>query len=46
MAIFRFFKMLAADILNFGNYNFLTVGLLNIDELRHHAKFRGDRANS
>ena len=37
MVIFRFFKMAAATILDFRNFEFLT-------ELRHHAKFRRNRS--
>ena len=43
MAIFRFFKMAAAAILDFRNYTFLTVGHVMIVD--RHAKFRGDRSN-
>ena len=39
MADFRFFKMAAAAILDFGNFEFLTVGTLKRVELRLHAKF-------
>ena len=39
MADFRFFKMAAADILDFGKFKFLTVGRLNRVELRERAKF-------
>ena len=39
MADFRFFKMAAAAILDFGNFKFLTVGTLKRVELRLHAKF-------
>ena len=43
MAIFLFFKMAAAAILDFRNFKFLTVGALKRVELRHHAKFRRNR---
>ena len=39
MAIFRFFKMAAAVVLDFQNFKLLTVGRLKRTELRHHAKF-------
>ena len=39
MADFRFFKMAAAAILDFGNFKFLTVGTLKRVELRLCAKF-------
>jgi len=45
MAIFRFFKMAAADMLDFWNYKVqtvLTVGRIISVELRYHDKFRGD----
>jgi len=45
MAIFRFFKMAAVAVLDFWNYKFLTVGRITSVELRHHAKFHGDRSN-
>jgi len=45
MAIFRFFKMAAAAILNFSNLKFLTVGRLKRVELRRHAKFGRNRSN-
>ena len=45
MAIFRFFKMTAAAILDFLTYKFLTVRRVKSVELRHRAKFRGDRSN-
>ena len=38
MTDFRFFKMAAVAILNFGNFKFLTVGTLKRVELRPHAK--------
>ena len=43
MANFRFFKMAAAVILDFGNFKFLTVGTLKRVELRLHAKFWRNR---
>jgi len=46
MAIFRFFKIAAAAMLDFWNYKVLTVGRIISAELRHHAKFRGDWSNS
>jgi len=39
MAIFRFFKMAAATILDFSNFKFLMLGQLQRSELRHRAKF-------
>jgi len=39
MADFRFFKMAAAAILDFGNFKFLTIGTLKRAELRLRAKF-------
>jgi len=45
MAIFRFFKMVTAAILDFSKYKFLTVRRVLSVELRHLAKFRGDRSN-
>ena len=44
MADFRFFKMAAAAILDFGNFEFLTVGTLKSVELRLHAKFCRNRS--
>ena len=44
MANFRFFKMAAAAILDFGNFKFLTVGTLESVELRLRAKFWRNRA--
>ena len=44
MANFRFIKMAAAAILNFGNFEFLTVGTLKRAELRLHAKFLWNRS--
>ena len=43
MAIFRFFKMAAAAILDYRNFKFLTMGAVKRVELRHHAKFRWNR---
>ena len=45
MAIFRFFKMVAATILDFRNFKFLTVGRVKSVKLCHRAKFRSDRSN-
>ena len=45
MANFRFFKMAAAAILDFGNFKFLTVGTLKRVELRLRAKFCRNRSN-
>jgi len=44
MADFRFFKMAAAAVLDFGNFKFLRVGTLKRFELRPHAKFRRNRS--
>ena len=44
MAIFRFFKMAAAAILDFSNFTFLTVGRLKRAELRRRAKFGRNRS--
>ena len=44
MAIFRFFKMAAAAILDFSNFKFLTVGRLKRAELRRRVKFGGNRS--
>ena len=44
MADFGFFKMAAAAILDFGNFEFLTVGTLKRVELRLHAKFCRNRS--
>jgi len=43
MAIFRFFKMATAAIVNFQNFKFLTVGQLKRVEVRHRAKFGRNR---
>ena len=45
MADFRFFKMAAAAILDFGNIKFLTVGTLKRVELRLREKFCRNRSN-
>ena len=45
MAIFQFFKMAAAAILDFENFKFLTVGAVQRVELHHRAKFRQNRPN-
>jgi len=45
MAIFRFFKMAAAAILDFQNFKFLTVGTFKRAKLRHRAKFCQNRLN-
>jgi len=45
MAIFQFFKMAAAAILDFENFKFLTVGAVKRVELHHRAKFRLNRSN-
>ena len=45
IAIFRFFKMAAAAILDFENFKFLTVGAVRQIELHHIAKFRQNRSN-
>jgi len=46
MAIFRFFKMAAATVLDFWNLKFLSVGRVMSVELCHRAKFCGTRSNS
>ena len=45
MAIFRLFKMAAAAILDFRNFEFLTVGTVKMFEMLHHAKFGQNRLN-
>ena len=40
MAIFQFFKMAAAAILDFENFKFLTVGAVKNFELHRYVKFR------
>jgi len=37
--------MVAAAMLDFWNYKFLTVGRIISVELRHHAKFRGSQSD-
>jgi len=44
MAIFRFFKMAAAAILDFSNFKFLTVGQLKRVEMRRNVKFGQNRS--
>ena len=44
MAIFEFFKMAAAAILDFNNLKYLTVTVKNV-KLHHFAKFRQNRSN-
>ena len=44
-AIFRFFKMAAAAILDFSNLQLLTVGRLKRAELRRRTKFGRNRSN-
>ena len=44
MAIFRFFKIAAAAILDFSNFIFLTVETLKRAELRRRAKFGQNRS--
>jgi len=46
MAILWFFKMAAAAILDFRNFEFLTVETVKRVELHEHAKFRQNRSNS
>ena len=45
MAIFRFFKMAAAAILDFKNVEILGVERLKTAKLHHRAKFGDDRSN-
>jgi len=45
MAIFRFFKMAAAAVLDFQNVKILGVGRIKRVKMRHRAKFVGDCAN-
>ena len=45
MADFRFFKMAAAPILDFGKFKFLTVATLKRVQLRLPAKFCRNRSN-
>ena len=42
---FRFFKMVAATILDTQNFKFLTVGTVKREELHQRAKFRQNRLN-
>ena len=46
MTIFQFFKMAAADILDFQNLGILGVGKFKRVKMHHRAKFRGDQSNS
>jgi len=45
MVIFGFFKMAAAAIFDFRNFEFLMVGRVTSVELLHRAKFRRNRSN-
>jgi len=45
VAIFQFFKMAAAAILDFQNFKFLTIKRVKRVNLRHGAKFHGDQSN-
>ena len=45
IAIFRFFKMAAAAMLDFSKFKFVTVGTLKRAELRRHAKFGRNPSN-
>jgi len=45
IAIFRFFKMAAAAILDFKNFKFVTVGTVKNVELHQCAKFHRNRSN-
>jgi len=45
MAIFRFFKMAAAAILDFEIFEILTVETLSTVKLCHYVKFRRNRSN-
>jgi len=45
MVIFIFFKMAATAVLDFQNFNFLTVKTVKRVELHHCAKFRRNRSN-
>ena len=45
MAIFRLFKMAAAAILDYWNFDFLTVGTVKMFEMLHRAKFGQNRLN-
>ena len=44
MAIFQFFKMAVAAILDFENFKFLTVGRLKRVEMRCHARVRRNQS--
>jgi len=45
MAIFRFFKIVTAAILDFQNVEILGVGSVKMAKMHHRAKFCGDRLN-
>jgi len=45
MADYRFSKMAAAAMLDFGNFKFLTIGTLKRVELRLHVKFCRNRSS-
>ena len=45
MAVFKFFKMAAAAILDFWNFKFLTVGTVSRVEVHHLANFCQNRLN-
>ena len=45
MADFRFLKMVAAAILDFGNFKFLTIGTIKRVKMRLLAKFCRNRLN-
>ena len=45
MAIFKFFKMAAAAILEIQNFKFLTAGTVKRVEMHQQAKFRKNRLN-
>ena len=45
MAIFKFFKMAAADILDFQMFYFLTAGAVKGVELHQRARFRENQLN-
>jgi len=45
MAIFRFFKIVTAAILDFQNVEILGVGSVKMAKMRHRAEFCGDRLN-
>jgi len=45
IAIFRYFKMAAAAILDFRNFEFLTFATVKRVDLHHPAKFRRNRSN-